>query len=56
VLAGAAAPGALPVVAAVVAATPRTAGADTSACDLRVVPSANGSGIGTLSTDCRERG
>jgi predicted amidophosphoribosyltransferase len=55
VLAAAAAPGALPVVAAVVAATPRTAGTGTSACDLRVVPGGTGSGIGTLSTDCRER-
>jgi predicted amidophosphoribosyltransferase len=38
VLAQAALPGALPVVAAVVAATPRTAGTGTSAYDLRVVP------------------
>jgi predicted amidophosphoribosyltransferase len=43
-LAGAVLPGALPVVAAVVAATPRTAGPATSACDLRVA----GSGTGTV--------
>ncbi|MDP9392664.1 MAG: ComF family protein [Actinomycetota bacterium] len=46
VLAGAAHPAAPPVVAAVVAATPRSAGAGASVCDLRVVPAGtcNGSG------------
>lgn len=43
----AAVPGALPVVAAVVAATPRTPGTDSSACDLRVVPAGPGTGSGS---------
>jgi predicted amidophosphoribosyltransferase len=51
-LAGAASPGAPPVVAAVVAATPRTG---TPAPDLRVVGAGTGTARGTHSIDCRER-
>ncbi len=54
VLAGAALPGALPVVAAVVAATPRTAGTGADARDLRVVAGGTGTGGGIAGTDCRE--
>ena len=46
VLAGASLPGAPPVVAAVVAATPRTSGADSSERDLRVLPGHTGTGGG----------
>ncbi len=56
VLAGAALPGALPVVAAVVAATPRAARTDTFAGDLGVVPGGTGTGGGNPLTDCRDRG
>jgi predicted amidophosphoribosyltransferase len=56
VLAGAVPPGGLPVVAAVVAATPRTAGPGGSARDLRLVPGGTGPSVSTLVTDCRERG
>jgi predicted amidophosphoribosyltransferase len=54
VLVGAAHLGALPVVAAVVAATPRTAGTGAPARDLRVVPGGTGTGGGNAGTDCRE--
>jgi predicted amidophosphoribosyltransferase len=54
VLAGAAPLGALPVVAAVVAATPRTAGTGAPAGDLRVVPGGTGTSGGNAGTDCRE--
>ena len=56
VLAAVAAPGGLPVVAAVVAATPRTSGTGSPSRDLRVVPPETGSVSGAVSTDCRERG
>jgi predicted amidophosphoribosyltransferase len=46
-LAGAVRPGALPVLAAVVAATPRTAGTGTSARHLRLVRSGTGTVVGT---------
>lgn len=55
VLADVVLPGALPVVAAVVAATPRMAGTHTSACDLGVVRDGTGSDAGRLSIDCRAR-
>jgi predicted amidophosphoribosyltransferase len=45
-LAGAVLPGALPVVAAVVAATPRTSGPGASACDLLLVRSGTGTVLG----------
>lgn len=56
VLARTAPQGALPVVAAVVAATPRAAEPGSSACDLRVVPGRPGTGGDVRSIDCRERG
>lgn len=49
-------PGALPVVAAVVAATPRAAGTGTSARDLRVVPGGTAPAGDALSIDCRAGG
>jgi predicted amidophosphoribosyltransferase len=56
VLADAAPPGALPVVAAVVAATPRAPGTGSPVRDLRIVREGAAAGGGTGSIDCRARG